>query len=107
MPPAPALCPPPLEPAAPPEPAASAPPAPPESAPEAPAPPLGLPPARLRSLDVPERPGGVFSFPTITNFLTEIGGFDDLYFPTYHDDVDLGWRAWKHGWRCTYQPTTS
>lgn len=33
----------------------------------------------------------------------ELGGFDELYFPTYHDDVDLSWRAWKRGWTCRYE----
>jgi hypothetical protein len=32
--------------------------------------------AGLRNFNLPESPGGVFSFPTIENFLTEIGGFD-------------------------------
>lgn len=36
----------------------------------------------------------------------EIGGFDDLYFPLYHEDLDLSWRAWKRGWRCLYEPST-
>lgn len=34
----------------------------------------------------------------------ELGGFDDLFFPLYHEDVDLSWRAWKRGWRSVYEP---
>jgi len=29
----------------------------------------------------------------------ELGGFDPLYYPFYWEDVDLGWRAWRQGWR--------
>jgi GT2 family glycosyltransferase len=34
----------------------------------------------------------------------ELGGFDPIYFPGYHEDVDLAWRAWKRGWRCVHAP---
>jgi GT2 family glycosyltransferase len=36
--------------------------------------------------------------------LLELDGFDLLYFPLYHEDVDLSWRAWKRGWQCLYEP---
>ena len=36
----------------------------------------------------------------------EIGGFDELFFPLYHEDIDLSWRAWKHGWTCLYEPAS-
>lgn len=39
--------------------------------------------------------------------LLELGGFDELYFPLYHEDVDLSWRAWKRGWRCLYEPRST
>ena len=29
----------------------------------------------------------------------ELGGFDPLYYPFYWEDIDLGWSAWRHGWR--------
>jgi N-acetylglucosaminyl-diphospho-decaprenol L-rhamnosyltransferase len=32
-----------------------------------------------------------------------IGGFDEGYF-MYGEDVDICWRAWKHGWEVTYEP---
>ncbi|HEX4794862.1 MAG TPA: glycosyltransferase family 2 protein [Humisphaera sp.] len=34
----------------------------------------------------------------------ELGGFDELYLPGYHEDVDICWRAWKRGWACIYEP---
>lgn len=34
----------------------------------------------------------------------ELGGFDDIYVPFYWEDVDLGYRAWKMGWRTIYEP---
>lgn len=29
----------------------------------------------------------------------ELGGFDPLYYPFYWEDIDLGWNAWRRGWR--------
>lgn len=34
----------------------------------------------------------------------EIEGFSRLYFPMYCDDLDLGFRAWRKGWRSIYEP---
>jgi GT2 family glycosyltransferase len=34
----------------------------------------------------------------------ELGGFSRLYFPMYCDDLDLGFRAWRRGWRSIYDP---
>jgi GT2 family glycosyltransferase len=34
----------------------------------------------------------------------EIGGFNRLFAPAYCEDVDLGFRAWRRGWRCLYEP---
>ena len=34
----------------------------------------------------------------------ELGGFDPLYEPFYLEDTDLGYQAWKCGWKVLYQP---
>lgn len=34
----------------------------------------------------------------------ELGGFDALYEPFYLEDADLGYMAWKRGWKTLYQP---
>ena len=34
----------------------------------------------------------------------EIGGFDPLYVPFYHEDVDLGLCAWRRGWTVRVEP---
>ena len=34
----------------------------------------------------------------------EIGGFDELFWPLYHEDIDLSVRAWRRGWRILYEP---
>ena len=34
----------------------------------------------------------------------EIGGFNNLYYPAYSEDVDLCFRSWRKGWRCIYEP---
>ena len=31
-----------------------------------------------------------------------IGGFEDLYFPMYVEDVSVSWQAWRRGWRVEY-----
>lgn len=36
----------------------------------------------------------------------ELGGFDPLYHPFYLEDADLGYLAWKRGWRVLYQPAS-
>lgn len=36
-------------------------------------------------------------------FLT-LGGFDELFAPFYWEDTDLGYRAWKRGWRVLFEP---
>lgn len=33
-------------------------------------------------------------------------GFDPLYRPFYIEDIDLGYRAWKAGWKCLFEPRT-
>ncbi len=34
----------------------------------------------------------------------ELGGFDELLKPFYYEDTDLGFMAWKRGWKVFYQP---
>jgi GT2 family glycosyltransferase len=34
----------------------------------------------------------------------ELGGFDELLSPFYLEDTDLGFLAWKRGWKVLYQP---
>lgn len=34
----------------------------------------------------------------------KIGGFDPLFNPAYWEDVDLGYRAWKAGYRVEFEP---
>lgn len=34
----------------------------------------------------------------------ELGGFDDLLAPFYLEDTDLGYLAWKRGWKVLYEP---
>lgn len=36
--------------------------------------------------------------------LLELGGFDPLFEPFYLEDTDLGYQAWKRGWKVLYQP---
>jgi GT2 family glycosyltransferase len=35
---------------------------------------------------------------------TELGGFDELFKPFYLEDTDLGYLAWKRGWKVFYEP---
>ncbi len=35
--------------------------------------------------------------------LKQIGGFYELFSPFYCEDMDLGMRAWKLGWKCYYE----
>jgi GT2 family glycosyltransferase len=34
----------------------------------------------------------------------ELGGFDEILQPFYYEDTDLGYMAWKRGWKVLYQP---
>jgi GT2 family glycosyltransferase/glycosyltransferase involved in cell wall biosynthesis len=36
----------------------------------------------------------------------ELGGFDELFAPFYLEDTDLGYLAWKRGWKSMYQPAS-
>src|SRR4051794_30658424 len=40
------------------------------------------------------------------NKFLELGGFDELYRPFYLEDTDLGYLAWKRGWKVLYQPAS-
>lgn len=33
-----------------------------------------------------------------------LGGFDEIYAPFFWEDVDLGYRSWKRGWKVLYEP---
>ncbi|HTX33893.1 MAG TPA: glycosyltransferase [Bryobacteraceae bacterium] len=48
-------------------------------------------------------PGGGSSAFDREKFL-ELGGFDELLAPFYLEDTDLGYLAWKRGWKVFYQP---
>ena len=37
----------------------------------------------------------------------ELGGFDPLFLPFYWEDVDLGYRAWRAGWRILVEPASA
>lgn len=36
--------------------------------------------------------------------LDNLNGFDEAFSPFYYEDADLGYRAWKRGWKSIYQP---
>ena len=36
----------------------------------------------------------------------ELGGFDPLFEPFYLEDTDLGFLAWKRGWKVLYEPSS-
>ena len=36
----------------------------------------------------------------------DLGGFDELLAPFYLEDTDLGFMAWKRGWKVLYQPAS-
>jgi GT2 family glycosyltransferase/glycosyltransferase involved in cell wall biosynthesis len=38
--------------------------------------------------------------------LLELGGFDSLLAPFYLEDTDLGYLAWKRGWKVLYEPAS-
>ena len=48
-------------------------------------------------------PGGGSSAFDRRKFL-ELGGFDELLSPFYLEDTDLGYLAWKRGWKVLYEP---
>src|SRR5580698_5512947 len=40
------------------------------------------------------------------NKFLELGGFDEILAPFYLEDTDLGYLAWKRGWKTLYQPAS-
>lgn len=38
------------------------------------------------------------------SFWEKLGGFDEIYKPFYWEDIDLGYRAWKRGWKILWEP---
>jgi GT2 family glycosyltransferase len=41
------------------------------------------------------------------SMLEALGGFSEAYSPFYWEDADLGYRAWKRGWKSIYQPSST
>lgn len=39
-------------------------------------------------------------------YFNKIGGFNEVYSPAYWEDIDLGWRAWKSGWKIIWTPSS-
>lgn len=50
-------------------------------------------------LDAPAA-GGLFD----AGKFRQLGGFDPLFRPYYWEDMDLGWRAWRRGWKIVQEP---
>ena len=50
-------------------------------------------------LDAPAG-GGLFD----REKFTRLGGFDPLFLPFYWEDMDIGLRAWRAGWRIVHEP---
>ena len=48
--------------------------------------------------------GGAFAADR-SRFL-QLQGFDDLFHPFYYEDTDLGFRAWRRGWKCIVAPAS-
>ncbi|MCC8408378.1 glycosyltransferase [Mucilaginibacter sp. UR6-1] len=38
--------------------------------------------------------------------LMQLGGFNELFSPYYHEDLDLSLRAWQNSWKCYYVPAS-
>ncbi len=59
-------------------------------------------------LDVPLEIHSLFGLGGAIAFRRErflaLGGFDPLYRPFYHEDVDLGLTAWRRGWKVLVEP---
>ncbi|HUU53486.1 MAG TPA: glycosyltransferase family 2 protein [Armatimonadota bacterium] len=36
-----------------------------------------------------------------------LGGFERIYRPLYFEDIELGYRAWRRGWRSLFEPQAS
>ncbi len=36
----------------------------------------------------------------------DLGGFNRLFYPAYCEDLDLGFRAWRRGWRSVFEPAS-
>jgi len=36
----------------------------------------------------------------------ELGGLNEIYSPGYWEDIDIGWRAWKSGYKIIWEPSS-
>ncbi len=36
----------------------------------------------------------------------ELGGLNEIYSPGYWEDIDIGWRAWKRGFKIVWEPNS-
>ena len=59
---------------------------------------------RRRPISSPASIGGGGSCAFDRDKFLELGGFDELLAPFYLEDTDLGYMAWKRGWKVLYQP---
>lgn len=39
----------------------------------------------------------------VTKKIKELGGYDEIFSPFYFEDLDLGLKAWRLGWKCYYE----
>ena len=61
-----------------------------------------LEPDRLGPQPTLYTPGGACAVDRLKYL--ELGGFHPLLYPIYSEDVDLGYAAWRRGWRNLYDP---
>src|ERR1700689_2297219 len=54
----------------------------------------------------PASTAGGGAWPFIPRKFLELGGFDPVLAPFYLEDTDLGFLAWKRGWKVMYQPAS-
>jgi GT2 family glycosyltransferase len=60
----------------------------------------------------PDRPGPIIYAGGASSVFSRsryeaLGGLDSLYHPFYWEDIDLGYSAWRRGWRSLFEPSAS